>query len=159
VAIPTPNKGALIWFSYLWAKDYLAGQIHGRKTRRCIVLASSQSAPPYGPVRVVVCPITHTEPEDLSTAIEISLSDAVACGLDDCTSWVIVNDVNHFIWPGYDTEADWTTGVYEIGHLAPLLFDQITERFRELRKLGRLKAVSRDAAAPAVASAKPKIAL
>jgi hypothetical protein len=92
----------------------------------------------------VVAPITHTEPEDLSVAVEISAADAAVLGLDTETSWVIVDDLNYFTWIGYDVLENPATGTYEYRYLAPDLFNQLTEKFKELRKLGRLKPTSRD---------------
>jgi hypothetical protein len=116
------------------------------------VLASDQKEP-NGPVTVMVAPITHRKPDDKFSAVEISTEDAAALKLDDTTSWVIVDDVNYFTWVGPDVDTDHQTGNYEVGFLAPTLFSKITQKFQELNRLGRLRAVGRDDRKP-VSSAK-----
>ena len=47
-------------------------------------------------------------------------------GLDDDRSWVILNEVNQFNWPGYDLRAiPGKQGEMAYGFLPPRLFDQI----------------------------------
>jgi hypothetical protein len=92
----------------------------------------------------MVAPITHVEPNDASSGGEISAADAAALGLDSRTSWIIVDEYNYFTWIGPDVEQDLSTGDYEVGFLAPVLFRQVTERFIELRRLRRAKFVPRD---------------
>ena len=89
-------------------------------------------------------PITHTKPDDTSSAIEISADDASALGLDSQTSWIIVDDINYFTWVGPDVEQNRTTGDYEVGFLAPDLLLRVTEKFKELRRLRRIRYIPRD---------------
>ncbi len=89
-------------------------------------------------------PITHEEPNDLSTAVEISTEDAMLLGLDDRTSWIICDELNYFTWIGPDVEQNHSTGDYEVGFLAPALFRQAAERFGELRRQMRVRYIPRD---------------
>jgi hypothetical protein len=141
--VPGPRIGSLIWFRYLWAIDANAGQIFGKKLRRCVVIGKVQHVPD-GPVKVMVAPITHLKPDDTFVAIEVSAEDAIALRLDNETSWIIVDDINYFTWVGPDIEQDQNTGAYEVGFLAPSLFQRVTEKFNELTQLRRTKFIARD---------------
>jgi hypothetical protein len=143
VALPGPRIGSLIWFQYLWSRDADAGEKFGRKLRRCLVLNKVERSP-GGPVTVIVAPITHRRPVDSFTSIEISATDAAALRLDSDVSWIIVDDINYFTWIGPDVELDPSSGTYEAGFIAPVLFQSVIEKFAELKRLGRAKLVARD---------------
>jgi hypothetical protein len=51
-------------------------------------------------------------------------------GLDERRSWVIVTDLNAFIWPGIDIYPvpRMPSGTYAYGFLPPRLFEQIRDR-------------------------------
>jgi hypothetical protein len=53
-------------------------------------------------MRITVAPITHAEPRDPACGIELPQAVKRSLGLDRDRSWVMVDEVNHFIWPGYD---------------------------------------------------------
>lgn len=52
--------------------------------------------------RLLVAPITHSEPESGITAVEVPANVKRHLGLDHEQSWVILNELNRFIWPGPD---------------------------------------------------------
>ena len=55
-----------------------------------------------GRTQVAVAPITHSPPHDPNIAIEIPLRVKEHLGLDSERSWVILEEVNIFTWPGFD---------------------------------------------------------
>jgi hypothetical protein len=99
MALPTPAPGLLVSYSYLWHHQRWAGVVEGRKVRPCAIVVAV--ADDDGDTRVYVAPITHTKPDD-PHAVELSLAVKQRLGLDDHPSWIITNELNRFIWPGYD---------------------------------------------------------
>jgi hypothetical protein len=51
---------------------------------------------------VAVVPITHSQPRDPNAAVEIPLPVKRHLGLDSEHSWVILDELNEFAWPGFD---------------------------------------------------------
>jgi hypothetical protein len=99
MALPEPAPGLVISYAYLWHDQHRAGLDEGRKARPCaIVLAAIDDT---GDTRVYVAPITHSRPAD-PHAVELSSKIKKHLGLDDEPSWVVTNELNRFIWPGFD---------------------------------------------------------
>lgn len=51
---------------------------------------------------VTVVPITHSPHRNPDAAIEIPSAIKRHLGLDDQPSWIVLDDLNVFTWPGYD---------------------------------------------------------
>lgn len=102
--LPEPEVGLVISYSYLWKEEEERGLVEGRKDRPCaIVLAVDHPSPELdGRKQVAVVPITHSLPQDLNVAVEIPLRVKQHLGLDSERSWVILDEVNVFTWPGFD---------------------------------------------------------
>jgi hypothetical protein len=84
-----------------------------------------------------VAPITHTPPDDPETAIEVPAKVKQHLGLDDERSWIVLDDFNEFLWPGYDLRpVPGKAGKYDYGFLPPALFRQIVGKIIELRRKG-----------------------
>jgi hypothetical protein len=66
-------------------------------------------------------------------------------GLDAARSWVIVNEVNRFFWPGPDLRlvSRDAIGRFDYGFLPPALFREIRARLAASAKTRRLAIVSR----------------
>ncbi len=80
---------------------------------------------------MVVAPITHTEPSS-SNAIEIPPRVKQRLGLDAEQSWIIVDEVNQFLYPGFDwAPVPEKAEQYAYGFLPPKLFDQIKAAIKE----------------------------
>jgi hypothetical protein len=80
-----------------------------------------------GAVRVVVVPITHSPPRDAKGGIEIPSKVGAWLGLDDERSWVILDELNDFTWPGADIRQvlGAPKGTFHYGFIPPNLFEQI----------------------------------
>lgn len=78
----------------------MRGQEEGLKARPCLVVYTKENE--YNETEVYICPITHTPPYDPSTALEIPLVTKQRLKLDDERSWIITNEVNRFVWKGFD---------------------------------------------------------
>lgn len=141
---PDPEPGLVISYSYLWSEEAAAGHAEGRKNRPCailLVIRKSKGEPPG----VTVAPITHSLPRDPEVAIEIPTRVKRHLGLDGERSWVILDELNVFRWPGYDLrpipdKAD----RYDYGLLPPKFFESIVKKFSELRRERGLAHTSRD---------------
>jgi hypothetical protein len=99
VAIPVPAPGLVISYSYLWYDQRQVGAEEGRKARPCaiVVVAADED----GDMRIYVAPITHSRPLD-PHAVELPQAIKKRLGLDDAQSWIVTNELNRFVWPGYD---------------------------------------------------------
>lgn len=149
---PEPEVGLVISYSYLWKEEEEQGLIEGRKNRPCaIVLTVEVPAAESNPRKqIAVAPITHSPPHDSSVAVEIPPRVKEHLGLDGERSWVILDEVNIFTWPGFDLRPirrDETRIDY--GLLPPKFFDRLIEKFKELRSQGKVAGASRDEPASA----------
>ncbi|NKB55090.1 MAG: growth inhibitor PemK [Alphaproteobacteria bacterium] len=143
--LPEPVPGLVISYAYLWRHEHEQGREEGRKVRPAvIVLAAGRGGNENGDIEVYVAPITHTPPPAPDIAVEIPLRVKQRLQLDDDRSWVIVNEVNRFIWPGVDpSPAPATPGSAAYGMLPPALFRQIRDLFVRLARSGRAASVRR----------------
>lgn len=73
---------------------------------------------------VTVAPITHTKPEDLSQAIELTPATRRRLGLDAQKNWILATEVNTFFWPGPDLAQN-QAGSYEYGELPAVVFNAL----------------------------------
>jgi hypothetical protein len=144
MALPDPQPGLVISYSYLWHHEHRAGREEGLKSRPCvIVLAIDQWDDGGTLVRVV--PVTHSPPTDPAVAIELPQRVKQHLGLDADRSWVVVDEVNDFVWPGYDLRPiPGAPHRIDYGFLPPRLFRSIVTRARDLWRQGHGKAAIRD---------------
>lgn len=80
---------------------------------------------------------------DPAAAIEIPLPVKAHLGLDDARSWVVVNEGNEFVWPGYDLRRTAKSGDYQFGFLPPRFFNQIREAFVAFHRVGKARMAAR----------------
>jgi hypothetical protein len=150
---PEPEAGLVISYSYLWKEEEERGQVEGRKDRPCaIVLAVDDPDPKAdGRTQVAVAPITHSPLHDPNVAVEIPLRVKEHLGLDSGRSWVILEEVNIFTWPGFDLRPiKKGDSRVDYGLLPPKLFERLIAKFRELRAQGKVAGASRDDSMQAV---------
>jgi hypothetical protein len=122
------------------------------KDRPCaIVLAIDHPDPEVdGHKQVADVPIAHSPPHYPEVAVEIPPRVKEHLGLDAERSWVILDEVNVFTWPGFDLPPiKRGENRVDYGLLPPRFFDQLIAKFAELRTHGRVAAASRDEPAPA----------
>lgn len=144
MALPEPECGLVISYSYLWKHESDAGQTEGVKDRPCAIVLAVESRDKHVKT-VTVAPITHTPPSDPYTAIEIPPRVKVHLGLDERRSWIILDEFNEFTWPGFDLRSiPGKPSRYDYGFLPPALFAKITARILELRRAGKADPLSRD---------------
>jgi len=132
MAFPEPEAGLVISYSYLWSNEYKLGKVEGLKNRPCAIILVAHKED--GGKKVTVAPITHTAPNNPDVAIEIPVKVKAYLGLDSEQSWIILDDFNEFLWPGYDLRpiAE-KAGNVDYGFLPPALYNQIVTKILELR--------------------------
>ncbi len=79
---------------------------------------------------VTVLPITHRAPHDPAAAVEIPPPVKNLLALDAERSWVVVDEGNEFVWPGYDLrKVPGNPARYDYGFLPPRFFNQVLKAF------------------------------
>lgn len=141
--LPTPETGLVISYAYLWQAEYEQGQEEGAKDRPCAIVLTTSNED--GDTVVTVAPITHSLPERPGDAVELPLPTKQRLGLDAERSWVVVSEINRFVWPGPDlrpiSRAEPDRFAY--GVLPPSLFHRIRERLLACAQAQRLRVVHR----------------
>lgn len=136
--LPNPEPGLVVSYEFLWSHEYRVSEDKGVKIRPCaIVLRTKTEA---SQTSVTVAPITHREPAP-GTGLEIPPKVKAHLGLDAKRSWIVVTELNEFVWPGYDLYPvpGGRRDQYDYGFLPPALFRQVTAAILALDE--RLKRV------------------
>ncbi|AZO21478.1 MULTISPECIES: hypothetical protein [unclassified Mesorhizobium] len=142
MTLPVPRPGLVIRYSFLWSTEHDRGDVEGAKDRPCaIVVATPREAD--GHIRTIVAPITHRPPSDSSASIEIPPAVCRTLGLDGGRHWLRLDELNRFLWPGYDVRQR-SDGSYAYGMLPPALFDQLRRGILQLQQARKARVVSRD---------------
>lgn len=140
---PRPVPGLVIRFAYSWRSEKLAGRVEGVKDRPCAIILVTRRQ--REEEHVVVLPITHTPPSDPAAAIEIPQSVKRRIGLDSERSWIVLSELNRFVWPGPDLRpavpGDPNSIIY--GLLPTALILKIRDRVLDILKSGRATVVAR----------------
>lgn len=136
--IPDPFPGLVISYSYLWRREYQAGQDEGMKDRPCAIVLTKKTE--GDDIVVTVAAITHSPPENPEMAVEIPVRVKEHLNLDSERSWVICNEVNRFVWPGPDLRRipGSTQDAYAYGVLPPGLFGKVKQTL--LKSLAKIVA-------------------
>ena len=142
VAIPTPEPGLVLNYAYLWHYEHQAQQEEGRKDRPSVIVLCVRRERDDATL-VTVLPITHRPPAEPPSAVELPLAVKRHLGLDDARSWVMVDEGNEFVWPGYDLRKIPRTDRYDFGFFPPRLFDRVRRAFVDFHKFNRAKLTPR----------------
>lgn len=131
----------MISYSYLWAREAGQGEESGRKDRPVVVVVAREER--LGGTAMLVAPVTHSSPSRAADAVEIPPNVKKQLGLDTDRSWIVLTEVNRFIWPGpdvrpapgsespfYDAVPDW-------------LFERVRKGMLTHAEAGRLKVTKR----------------
>jgi hypothetical protein len=132
----------VISYGYLWASEYREGREEGVKDRPCVIIVAVQDD--GGKYVVTVAPVTHSPPPRPDAGVEIPLATKQRLGLDSDRSWVIVSEINGFLWPGPDLRPlPRDAARYDYGFIPPGLFRQILVRMRAQAADRQLRSVPR----------------
>ncbi len=144
MAFPEPQPGLVISYAYLWHHEHRAGRDEGVKDRPCVIILVVQQESD-GTMMVRVAPVTHSAPDSPATAFEIPPAVKRHLGLDSERSWIIIDEVNEFTWPGFDLRPlPGSRESFAYGFLPPRLFDSLIRKLRGVWSGGRAKAIPRD---------------
>lgn len=140
--LPIPEAGLVISYSYLWKRQSRRGREEGEKGRPCVVALIVERSDSDKAVWVV--PITHVNPNDEEISIEIPANVKAHLKLDNDRSWIILDEVNIFNWPGPDLRPlPGRKGVFDYGHLPPKLYNQVRDKMVALHNKRNLASVKR----------------
>lgn len=102
MSLPEPEPGLVISYRYLWRREADSLRIEG-KARPCVIVLDVERAKDGSSI-VTVVPVTRQWPGPGTIAVEMPALTKRGLGLDESRSWVIVDEVNRFVWPGVDLE-------------------------------------------------------
>lgn len=143
MALPVPVPGLVISYAYLWKRGADQGREEGVKDRPCVVILAVKEN--NGRLVVTVCPITHTPPETRSSKIKVPPGTRRRLGLDEEESWIVVTEVNRFVWPGPDLRPVPRSNPpkFEYGLLPYKLFKAVQKSLIEHYRGGKIGRVRR----------------
>ena len=133
----TPFPGMVVRYSFLWSSEARAGETEGRKDRPCVIVTAVKRIAD-GRFRVRVLPITHL-PSEAPRSVAIPLKVKRYLGLDADASWIVLDEVNEFVWPGVDLRpvSRVKPGVWTFGVLPSELFGEIQTKLRAMLRQRR----------------------
>jgi hypothetical protein len=132
----------VISYAYLWRGEHEQGRDEGAKDRPSVIVLAARDI--EGETIVIVAPITHSAPGGPEDAIEIPMATKARLGLDTERSWVVVNEVNRFVWPGPDlAPLPGNPKRFDYGFLPPRFFKKITSQILNRARTRKLKEVRR----------------
>lgn len=92
---------------------------------------------------VLVAPVTHSRPESAADGIEIPGNVKKQLGLDGERSWIILTELNRFIWPGPDVRPAPGSESPFYDALPDWLFERVRQGMLGRAEAGRLKVTKR----------------
>ena len=122
----------VVRYDYLWQDEGRRGRREGVKVRPCAVVVARRMES-ESEVTVLLAAITHSEPRDTGTAIEIPILIKRLLGLDEARSWIVLSEVNAAHWsdPGIVPASvhSWSYGSLPPA-FARKIIDVVLARFR-----------------------------
>lgn len=144
MSFPAPKPGLVIRYSFLWSHEQEAGADEAAKSRPCaIVIAVPMTR--AGDIRTIVAPIAHRPPDESLDSIEIPAAVCSRLGLDSGRHWLRLDELNRFVWPGFDLRPiPGRAGTYAYGMLPPGLFEQLRQGILARQQAKRMRIQSRE---------------
>jgi hypothetical protein len=138
----TPQVGQIIDHHFLWVDEQAAGQIEGRKSRPCLIVAvEPQEGSGH---RVTVLPITSQMLRPGAGAVAIPEEVKPRLGLDRSRpAWIILEEANVFTWPGFDLVPQ-SDGSFVRGVITRGVFERVRTALLSSRRHHRPRLVDRD---------------
>jgi hypothetical protein len=143
MTFPAPKPGLVIRYSFLWSHEADAGADEGSKDRPCAIVVAQKQV--EGEVRTLVAAITHLEPDDPAAAMELPSAVSKALKLDGARHWLKLDELNRFVWPGYDLrQIPGRQGEYAYGMLPQPLFEELRVKILARNQAGKARTVKRN---------------
>ena len=98
--IPAPTPGLVIRYSFLWSHERDAGRDEAAKDRPCAIVVAVRTLD--ADLRVLVAPVTHAPSMAAADSIEIPANVRRTLGLDTQRQFLRLDELNRFVWPGFD---------------------------------------------------------
>ena len=142
MALPTPEPGLVISCAYLWHREQAGKRTEGAKDRPCVIVLKVERQDDL--VIVTVSPITHRQPSAGAAALELLAAVKRHLGLDSEKSWIVLDEINQFVLPGFDLRPiRGRNGRIDYGLLPPKLFARLVAGIRDVWRKSKGKSVSR----------------
>ena len=141
MTIPDPEVGLVVHFNYLWDREREAGREEARYARPCAIVISFRRVADGARV-AMLAPITHAPPRPGDQVLELPQAVKRQLGLDEQRSWIVLDEVNETLWPGFDLQTN-SKGDYAYGFVPPRLYAEVKTRILDLYRIGELKRVTR----------------
>jgi mRNA-degrading endonuclease toxin of MazEF toxin-antitoxin module len=138
--LPTPVRGLVVRYEYLWRREAEAGRDTGKDRPACLLLTVEVG----DETRVVYCPITHLEPADKTYAVEIPPDEKRRLGLDDLRSWIVAAEINEDLWPKSLRRIPGRHDAFAYGRLSHPILVRVAQRFQAAMRDRALRRTSRD---------------
>lgn len=142
MALPIPEPGLVISYAYLWHREKAKKRAEGAKDRPCVIVLKVERQDDL--VIVTVSPITHRPPGVGVAALELPTTVKRHLGLDSEKSWIVLDEVNQFAWPGFDLRPiRGRNGRIDYGYLPPRLFARVVSGIRDVWRKSKGRSVGR----------------
>ncbi len=132
----------VISYAYLWRDEHEQGREEGAKNRPAVIVLAAKD--PEGDTIVIVTPITYSAPCNPEDAIELPTATKARLVLDGERSWVVVSEVNRFVWSGPDlAPVPGNPRRFDYGFLPPRFFKKVTSLIVDRARARKLKEIRR----------------
>ncbi len=88
--------------------------------------------------------MTHTAPTDPDGALEVPNDAKRQLGLDMDPKWIVLDEINRFVWPGYDLRKVPRTHADSYGMLPEALFQDVLKGLLARHRARKSVIVDRD---------------
>jgi hypothetical protein len=143
VSFPTPRPGLVIRYGFLWSHEKSRGAEEASKDRPCAIVVATATTL-AGVVQVIVSPITHSPPDDPDDSIEMPRDACAALGLDSGRHWLRLDELNRFVWPGFDLRQIPGQDAYAYGMLPASLYGRLRQGILARQAAKQIKVQRRD---------------
>jgi len=141
--LPATTPGLVVRYSFLWSHEHDAGHEEGAKERPCAIVVAVRAD--VGQTRVILAPITHRPPKDPLDSIEIPAQIRRALGLDDARQFLRLDELNRFVWPGFDLRpVPGRDGDAAYGMLPQALFERLRRGILDRQAAKRVRIMPRE---------------
>ena len=142
--LPKPEPGLVLSYGYLWKWQEELGSDTDEKPRPCVIVLAVESSD--GDTVVMVVPVTSQQPRPDRAFVEIPAKVQAHLGLVGERCWIVIDEVNKFVWPGPDlAQIPGQPGKFHYGFIPPKLYKQIITGCTIIAKAHQLRSVTRTA--------------
>lgn len=144
MTVQIPERGSVIHYAYLWAREDARGSTEAHKDRPALVVAISV-VDENDKRTIYAAAITHSPPRDINDAVALPQRVKRALGLDAEPAWIVTTELNSFVWPGPDIRPipGRPPGTLVYGRIPDDLLELAVRSFLENRRKKRAQIVSR----------------